>query len=38
MAHGCAKEGAVADADIDRAVVRRVAYMAAPRTHTALEA
>lgn len=35
MAHGCTKEGAVADADIDRAVERCDAFLSAPRVHTA---
>ncbi|MBL0170549.1 MAG: type II toxin-antitoxin system RelE/ParE family toxin [Gemmatimonadaceae bacterium] len=35
IAHGCTKEAAVDEADIDRAVLRRRRYMAAPRAHTA---
>ena len=35
MVHGCTKEGAVDEADIDGAVMRRVRYMASPRAHTA---
>ncbi len=35
MAHGCTKEAAVDEADIDRAVMRRLRYLASPRAHTA---
>lgn len=35
MAHGCTKEAALDEADIDRAVMRRLAYMASSALHTA---
>lgn len=35
MAHGCTKETALDEADIDRAVTRRLAYKTAPLAHTA---
>ena len=35
MAHGCTKEAALDEADIDRAVTRRLAHKAAPLAHTA---
>lgn len=35
LAHGCTKEGRVDDADIDRAVARRLAWLADARAHTA---
>ncbi len=35
MAHGCTKEAALEEADIDRAVTRRLAHKAAPLAHTA---
>lgn len=33
--HGCTKEGDVADADLDRAIARRLAYISDPGVHTA---
>lgn len=33
LAHGCTKEGAVAEADIDRAVRYRLMYLSAPAHH-----
>lgn len=35
IAHGCTKENEVADADIDRAAMRRLNYVASPLAHTA---
>lgn len=35
MAHGCTKECALDEADVDRAVSRRLAYHAAPLAHSA---
>jgi putative component of toxin-antitoxin plasmid stabilization module len=35
IAHGCTKEHAVANADIDRAAARRANYFASPLAHTA---
>ena len=35
MAHGCTKEAAVDEADIDRAVMRRLRYLASPGAHPA---
>lgn len=35
LVHGCTKEGDVADADLDRAVARRLAYISDPGAHTA---
>ena len=34
LAHGCTKEGAVADTDINRAIRRRRKFMKDPTTHT----
>jgi hypothetical protein len=35
LVHGCTKHGEVDAGDIDRAIMRRVAYMSNPRAHTA---
>ena len=35
LVHGCTKEGDAADADLDRAVARRLAYISDPGAHTA---
>jgi len=37
IAHACTKEGAVKDADIDRAVERRARFLANPAGHTYTE-
>jgi phage-related protein len=34
LAHGCTKEAAVDDADIDRAIARRTKFMSNPAKHT----